>query len=101
MRIGGFWFNDEGGLDLFVADFECRRSLETLNRTEVVAIFRRARTFLESSLDGSLEPDVTTPEFGLVRQIAYRRTLLRQVNLHLISERVLSDRFEGVPDAKV
>ena len=101
MRIGGYWFNDEGGLDLFVADFECRRELETLTRTEVEAIFRRARTFLESSLDGSLEPDITTPEFGLVRQIADRRMLLRQVNFHLISERVLSDRFEGVADSEI
>jgi hypothetical protein len=101
MRIGGFWFNDEGGLDLFVADFDCRRELETLTRTDVDAIFRRARSFLESSLDGTLEPDVTTPEYGLVRQIADRRAMLRQVNFHLVSERVLSDRFQGIPDGEV
>ena len=25
LRVDGFWFDDEGVLDLFVADFECRR----------------------------------------------------------------------------
>jgi hypothetical protein len=101
MRIGGYWFNDEGGLDLFVADFDCRRELETLTRTEVEAIFKRAESFLENSLDGTLEPDVTTPEYGLVRQIADRRALLRQVNFHLVSERALSDRFQGLPDGEI
>jgi hypothetical protein len=101
MRIGGYWFNDEGGLDLFVADFDCRRELETLTRTEVEAVFKRAESFLESSLDGTLEPDVTTPEYGLVRQIADRRALLRQVNFHLVSERVLSDRFQGIADGEI
>ena len=24
MRIDGYWFNDEGGLDLFIADFDSR-----------------------------------------------------------------------------
>lgn len=101
MRIGGFWFNDEAGLDLFVADFECRRELATLTRTEVDAIFKRAGTFLAGSLDRTLEPDVTTPEYALVRQIADRGALLRQVDFHLLSERVLSDRFQGIPDGEI
>jgi len=98
MRVDGYWFNDEGTLDLFVADFDCRRSLETLTRTDVDAIFKRVVNFFEASLNGSLQPDVTTPEYGLVRQIADRQTSLRQVNFYLVSERVLSDRFQAFPD---
>lgn len=98
MRVDGFWFNDEGALDVFVADFECRRELETLTRTEVEAAFKRLVKFFEASLQSSLEPDVTTPEYGLVRQIADRNAALLQVNFFLLSERVLSDRFQAFPE---
>jgi hypothetical protein len=101
MRVDGYWFNDEGALDIFVADFDCRRELETLTRTDVDTAFKRVVNFFESSLQGTLEPDVTTPEYGLVRQIADRRAMLRQINFYLTSERVLSDRFQGFPDGEV
>lgn len=101
MRVDGYWFNDEAALDIFVADFDCRRELETLTRTDVDAAFKRAVNFFEASLQGALEPDVTTPEYGLVRQIADRRAMLRHVNFYLTSERVLSDRFQGLPDNEI
>lgn len=101
MRVDGYWFNDEGALDIFVADFDCRRELEKLTRTDVDAAFKRAINFFEASLQNTLEPDVTTPEYGLVRQIADRRATLRHVNFYLTSERVLSDRFQGLPDNEV
>jgi hypothetical protein len=101
MRVDGYWFNDEGGLDLFVADFDCRRELETLTRTEVEAAFKRVSNFFEASLAGTLEPDVTTPEFGLVRQIADRKNQIRHVNFFLTSERALSDRFQDLPDDEI
>lgn len=101
MRVDGYWFNDEGALDIFVADFDCRRELETLTRTDVDIAFKRVVNFFVASLQGTLEPDVTTPEYGLVRQIADRRAMLRQVNFYLTSERVLSDRFQGFPDGEV
>lgn len=101
MRVDGYWFNDEGALDIFVADFDCRRELETLTRTDVDAAFKRVVNFFEASLQGMLEPDVTTPEYGLVRQIADRRAMLRQVNFYLTSERILSDRFQAFPEGEV
>ncbi|MBU0723346.1 MAG: AIPR family protein [Alphaproteobacteria bacterium] len=101
IRVDGYWFNDEGALDIFVADFDCRRELETLTRTDVDAAFKRVVNFFEASLQRTLEPDVTTPEYGLVRQIADRRAMLRQANFYLTSERVLSDRFQAFPDGEV
>lgn len=98
MRVDGYWFNDEGGLDIFIADFDSRRELETLIPSELPTIFKRLTNFFEASIAGSLAPDVTTPEYGLVRQIADRRAQLRQVNFFLVSERVLSDRFDAYPD---
>lgn len=101
MRVDGYWFNDEGVLDLFIADFEGRRELETLKPSELGPIFKRVANFFEASIAGLLEPDVTTPEYGLVRQIADRQTQLRQINFYLVSERVLSNRFEAYPDSKI
>ena len=32
MRVDGYWFNDEGALDLFVADFDCRNELGRVDK---------------------------------------------------------------------
>ncbi len=101
LRVDGYWFNDEGSLDVFIADFECRRELDTLTKTDVDATFKRAINFVEASLDRKLQPDVTTPEYGLVRQIQDLRGELRQVNFFLVSERILSDRFQAYPEGEV
>lgn len=101
VRVDGYWFNDDGVVDIFVADFDCRRELETLTRTDVDASFKRVGNFFEASLQGKLQPDVTTPEYGLVRQIGDRRATLRKVNFFLTSERVLSDRFQAFPEGEV
>lgn len=101
VRVDGYWFNDDGVLDIFVADFECRRELETLTRTDVDVLFKRVSNFFEASLQGKLQPDVTTPEYGFIRQIADRRATLRKLNFYLTSERVLSDRFQAFPEGEV
>ncbi|HRK05126.1 MAG TPA: AIPR family protein [Chlorobiota bacterium] len=101
MRVDGYWFNEEGVLDIFVADFDCRRELETLTRLEADAAFRRVVNFFEACLMEAIEPDVTTPEYGLARQISDRKKKLGRVNFHLASERVLSDRILTFEDDKV
>lgn len=102
MRVDGYWFNDEGGLDLFVADFESRAELASLTRTETDAAFKRVANFFEASLTKNLAADleVTSPEFGLARQIADRKALIRHLNLILVSERTLSDRIQALPDSE-
>ncbi|WP_112662026.1 AIPR family protein [Microvirga flavescens] len=102
MRVDGYWFNDEGGLDLFVADFDNRTELASLTRTEVDAAFKRVTNFFEASLRKNLAADleVTSPEYGLARQIADRKALIRHLNLFLVSERTLSDRIQALPDSE-
>lgn len=100
MRVDGYWFNDEGALDLFVADFDCRSELVSLTKTEAEAAFKRVSNFFEASLNKELHRDleVTSPEYGLSRQIADRRGGIRQVNFFLLSERALSDRIQALTD---
>jgi hypothetical protein len=102
MRVDGYWFNDEGALDLFVADFDCRNELATLTRTDVDAAFKRITSFFEASLAKELskELEVTSPEYGLSRQIADRKASIRQLNLILVSERTISDRIQNLPDSE-
>ncbi|KVR02200.1 AIPR family protein [Burkholderia ubonensis] len=103
MRVDGYWFNDEGVLDLFIADFDARDELASLVRTDVVAAFKRVSNFFEASINKGLADDleVTSPEYGLARQIADRRNSIRQLNLVLFSERTLSNKIQAIPDAEV
>lgn len=103
MRVDGYWFNDEGGLNLFVADFDSRAELASLTRTETDAAFKRVANFFEASLMKNLAADleVTSPEYGLARQIADRKSLIRHLNMILVSERTLSDRIQALPDAEI
>lgn len=102
MRVDGYWFNDEGGLNLFVADFESRTELASLTRTDVDAAFKRVVNFFDASLRKNLAAnlEITSPEYGLARQIADRKSLIRHLNLILVSERALSDRIQALPDAE-
>ncbi len=103
MRVDGYWFDDEGGLDLFIADFECRPELGSLTRTDVDAAFKRLTSFFEASLKKDLarELEVTSPEYGLARQIVDRKGLIQRINFILVSERSLSDLVKNMPDAEV
>lgn len=103
MRVDGYWFNDEGVLDLFIADFDSRSELASLTKTEVDAAFKRVANFCEASIKKDLadELEVTSPEYGLARQISDRRHAIRQLNLILFSERTLSDRIQGLSDTEV
>ncbi len=103
MRVDGYWFNDEGVLDLFIADFDSRNELTSLTKTEADAAFRRVANFFEASANKALasELEVTSPEYGLSRQIADRKDAIRQVNLILFSERTLSERIQALPDTEL
>lgn len=103
MRVDGYWFNDEGVLDLFVADFDCRSELASLTRTDVDATFKRAANFFEASISKGMakELEITSPEYGLSRQIGDRKGLIRQLNLFLFSERTLSDKIQTLSDSEI
>lgn len=103
LRVDGYWFNDEGVLDLFIADFDSRTELASLTRTDVVAAFKRVANFFEASTSKGLagELEVTSPEYGLARQIADRKGAIRQLNLLLLSERVLSEKIQTIPDTEL
>ncbi|WP_034293848.1 AIPR family protein [Herbaspirillum sp. RV1423] len=103
MRVDGYWFNDEGALDLFIADFDSRSELASLGKTEVDAAFKRVTNFFEASANKNLagELEVTSPEYGLARQIGDRSDVISQINLVLFSERTLSEKIQVLQDTEV
>jgi len=103
MRVDGYWFNDEGVLDLFVADFDSRNKLTSLTKTELDAAFKRVANFFDASIGRNLADDleITSPEYGLARQITDRKDTIQQINLILFSERTLSERIQALPDTEI
>ncbi|PCJ22647.1 MAG: AIPR family protein [SAR86 cluster bacterium] len=103
LRVDGYWFNDEGSLDLFIADFDCREELLSLTKTEVDSAFKRVSNFFEASKEKNLYLDLedTAPEYGLARQIKERGRLIRKVNFYLLSERALSGRLQALEDNEI
>lgn len=101
MRVDGYWFDDEGKLILFIADFESRNALETLTRTQVDSIFKRITSFVEACVEKSLSEslEITSPEYGLARQINERIGSLYKIELVLFSERALSGRIQEIADS--
>ena len=85
MRVDGYWFTDDGILDLFIADFDSRTELSTLTQSDVLAIFKRLANFLEASKEKELHQDLeeTSPEYGLSREITDRNGLIRQARFFL------------------
>jgi hypothetical protein len=103
MRVDGYWFNDECGLDLYIADFDSRDHLATLTKGEVDAAFKRVVNFFEACVDKSLmsKLEITSPEYGLAREIADRGSAILRLNLILLSERSLSETIRELPESKV
>jgi hypothetical protein len=103
MRVDGYWFNDEGAIDLFIADFDCRDDLASLTKTDVDNSFKRVAKFFEASKKREFYKDLeeTAPEYGLSRQIYDRGGSIRKVNFFLLSERALSGRISALEEADV
>lgn len=103
MRVDGYHFNEDDGLDLFIADFESREEPDSLTRTDVNAIFKRLENFYLASLNKRLYESLeeTSPEYGLSRDICDRGAQIRKVNFFILSERVLSERIDAVESREI
>lgn len=103
VRVDGYWFDDEDGLSLLIADFEDRIDLASLTNTEVRAILKRLSNFFDACLTKALYQDVdlTTPEYGLARAIFDRSASIQKVDFILVSERTLSERIQTLEGGEV
>lgn len=99
IRVDGYNFNEDGQLDLFIADFDSRTEVKTLAQTELKALFKRLTAFLEECFDGKLARslELSCPEYDLAHEIANRQDAISGVRLFVLSERALSSSLTQIP----
>ena len=92
-------------LNLIVTDFEQRSELESLTKNDIDGIFKKVLSFFKEAYSKNLyqEFDPSTALYKLAEYIDVYREKIEEVNLFLLSERVLSARkdfkreeFEGI-----
>lgn len=100
---GGAPSATDGTLSLIVADFSQSREVESLTATEMSALFRRARAFVERSLDSGFRNQLeeSSAGFGLADLIASTWRSVAKIRLFLISNRMLSSRVDSLPEGEV
>lgn len=97
VRIDAFAQNGDEGLDLFIADFSDRGELETITRTEVMAMISRLTAFYKKAVQEDLYRGLEEASdlYSLARTLAERSGQLGRVRFYLLSERKLSDQFRN------
>lgn len=106
MRIDGYAgdpVEEEGVLTLFISDFNQDKRIETLTKTEMIAIFRRLENFYIKAMDPEFcyELEETSSGFGMADMISSRVGDIRRVRFYLLSNRKLSERVKGIDEGEI
>ena len=95
---GGDPIDDNGILSLMVIDYDPfdGNGVVTLTATEMDAVFRRVRMFVQRSLNPTNrnEMEESSPAFGLADLISQRWKLISRVRIVLLTNKVLSNRID-------
>lgn len=104
LRADGFDLDDERGiLHLFIADFRNTPKSESLTRTDIQTILKRAENFFKAALDPEFHRKLeeSSPGYELAWNIWYNRERFSRVRIHLLSDAVLSSRVEGLETGNI
>ncbi|EGF89482.1 AIPR family protein [Asticcacaulis biprosthecium C19] len=103
VRIDGFWMNDDAGIDLFIADFKGRTSVELLSSKEVETLLKRVSKFYLECVDKKYyeQLEEMSAVYGLARQIFEQGKTFGRINVYLLSERRLTDSFKKVEVSEI
>ncbi len=100
---GGDPLASNGTLSVLIVDFNTTPIIETLTKTELDAIFKRASNFVRKARDAEFRDSLeeSNPAFGLADMIAARWDRTARIRLILMSNRQLSARIDGLADAEI
>lgn len=104
MRVDGYCFSDEGGLTLFIGDFDQERDrLAFLSKTEMRVAFMKLSNFFQACAERKLTDklEITTPEYDLAKQIVDRDGRIESLDFVLLSERALNGKVYDMPSIEV
>lgn len=98
MRVDGYALNDDEGLDLFIADFEGRETLQTLTRTDIQTMINRLTTFYKRAVKEDLYRsfEETSGHYFLAQMLAEQSKEFGRVRFYVLSERELSNQFKSI-----
>lgn len=95
LRVDGYSFvDDEGLLNLFVAEYRRAPTLEILSKTDVTKIIKRVENFFTRSLDAGFHEamEETSDGFKLAYEINNRQYGISKVRFYLLTDTQLSGR---------
>ena len=104
LSVDGYAFDDaDGGLRLFLAEFNGSAEPETLIQTQARTLFGRLHAFLEDAVTGRLleEVEESSEAHGLAATIHERRGSISKIRFYLMSDAILSSRVRDWPDEDV
>ena len=101
-RVDGYNFVEEDGvLNLFVADYRYSEELSSLTKQDIDAAFNRLENFFLNTLKPDFYPrlEETSPGYGLAHEIYARRYEFSKVRLFLLSNGLLSNRIQAIDNS--
>jgi len=99
IRVDGWDFDEERGvLNLIIADWHenINNKPETLTKTEIDALSKRAYKFYDKSCKSDFYKsiDESDPGYSLAKYIFEKKGVIGTINIIIVSNRILSDRYE-------
>jgi hypothetical protein len=85
-RVDGFFLNEDGVLDVFIADISNSEKLENLTNSDIQILYKRLNNYLEYCFTGDDDID----ESPLKNLIYTQKNIISKINCYILSNRQLS-----------
>ena len=100
-RVDGFFLNEDGVLDVFIADVSNSETLETLTNSDIQNLFNRLTNYIEYCFADTDDVE----ESQLKDLVSIQRNIISKINCYILSNKQLSktatsiqsSECEGVP----
>jgi hypothetical protein len=95
-RVDGFFLNEDGVLDLFIADISNSKELENLTNSDIQNLFKRLNNYLEYCFS----EDDQNEESQLKNLVFSHRKTISKINCFILSNKQLSKTAISVPSSE-
>jgi hypothetical protein len=95
-RVDGFFLNEDGVLNLFIADISNNKELENLTNSEMQNLFKRLINYIEYCFND----DDAMEESQLKNLLFTQRKVISNINCYILSNRQLSKTATSLPSTE-
>ncbi|GAA0856292.1 AIPR family protein [Aliiglaciecola litoralis] len=95
-RVDGFFLNEDGVLDLFIADISNSKELENLTNSDIQNLFKRLNNYLEYCFS---EHD-QNEESQLKNLVFSHKKTISKINCYILSNKQLSKTAISIPSSE-